>query len=330
MNTINKFVLVWALGLTALILMGLTIPHAFAPGTTISSAQMNANFDAVKTAVDALEAQSATNTTQLGELSPESGLSPRQLQYARDNGLAAAYVEPTTGMRFVLIPPGEFWMGSPGSEVDRGGDEIHHHVRLTQAFYLAAHEVTNAQYRVKEAGHTSTADGDAQPVTEVSHTDAVAFAAWLSTQTGDTYGLPTEAQWEYACRAGTTTPFAFGENINPAQVNYNGNGPYNGAPAGLWRATTTDVGSFPANAWGLHDMHGNVWEWCADWYGAYSGDLVSVTTDPTGAAGPGGRVLRGGSWLLDAGFGRSAIRNFAGPTISDPLIGFRLARPVTP
>lgn len=327
-STANKFLLVWALALTGLILMGLTIPNTFAPGTTISSAEMNANFDAVKAAVDALEAQSATNTTQLGDLSPESGLSPRQIQYARDNGLAAAYVEPTTGMRFVLIPPGEFWMGSPASEVDRGGDEIHHHVRLTQAFYLSVHEVTNAQYRLKEAGHTSTADGEQQPVTEVSHDDAVAYATWLSTQTGDTYGLPTEAQWEYACRAGTTTPFSFGANINPAQVNYHGSFPYNGAPGGLYRATTTDAGIFPANAWGLYDMHGNVWEWCADWYEAYSGNLTSVTVDPTGAAGPGVRVFRGGSWFFGARLVRSADRD-GGPSNGN-FLGFRLARPVTP
>ena len=330
MNTVNKFVLVWALGLTALILMGLTIPNTFAPGTTISSAEMNANFDAVKAAVDALEAQSATNTTQLGDLSPESGLSPRQIQYARDNGLAASYVEPTTGMRFVLIPPGEFWMGSPASEVDREGDDIHHHVRLTQAFYLSAHEVTNAQYRLLVPGHTSTADGEQQPVTEVNHTEAVAFADWLSTQTGDTYALPTEAQWEYACRAGTTTVFSFGDNINPAQVNYRGDFPYNGAPVGLNRATTTDVGIFPANAWGLHDMHGNVYEWCADWYGTLSGNLTSATVDPTGDPGSGIRVIRGGSWPSDARYARSAARNGITPTDRYNLIGFRPARPVTP
>jgi formylglycine-generating enzyme required for sulfatase activity len=330
MSTVNKFVLVWATALTVVILMGMVIPHSFTSGTTISSAEMNANFAAVKAAVDALEAQSATNTSQLGSLSPESGLSPRQIQYARDHGLAAAYVEPTTGMRFVLIPPGEFLMGSPTSEVDRGSDETLHHVRLTQAFYLSAYEVTNAQYKLYDAAHTSTADGDQQPVTEVSHDDALAFLAWLSTQTGDTYALPTEAQWEYACRAGTTTPFSFGENINAAQVNYYGSGPYNGAPAGLKRGTTTEVGIFPANTWGLYDMHGNVYDWCADWYGAYSGDLVSVTTDPTGPASGSDRVIRGGSWSNTARSARSANRNSYGPSYRSNGFGFRPARSVTP
>ena len=334
MNTANKVLLFWALGLTAFLLMGLVIPHAFGPGTTISSAQMNANFNAVKAAVDALEAQSTTNTAQLADLSPESGLSARQLQYARDNGLAAAYVDPVIGMRFVLIPPGEFWMGSPATEVDRNSDEIHHHVRLTQAFYLSAYEVTNAQYRLAIPGHTSSADGDQQPVTGVSHTEAVAFAAWFTVQvqTGDTYTLPTEAQWEYTCRAGTTTPFSFGDNINPAQVNYDGDAPYNGTPVGLDRGTTTNVGSFPANAWGLYDMHGNVWEWCADWYGpGFLGDLVSVTTDPTGpGSSTGFRVARGGSWSYGARLARSAYRGNIPPSVRDAHTGFRLARPVTP
>ena len=335
MNTANKFLLVWAMGLTALILMGLTIPNTFVPGTTISAAQMNANFDALKTAVDALESQSATQATQLADLDPETGLSPRQIQYARDHGLAAAYVEPTTGIRFVLIPPGDFWMGSPASEVSRESDEIHHHVRLTQAFYLSAHEITNAQYRLLVGGHDSggvtagSLDGNDQPVVNVSHSDAVAFATWLSSQTGDTYALPTEAQWEYACRAGTTTDFNFGENINPAQVNYDGI-PYNGAPSGLNRAITTDVGSFPANAWGLYDMHGNVWEWCADWYGPYAGNLTSVTTDPNVPTDPGsgGVVFRGGSWQRLGWGNRSADRNWIAPTALVNAIGLS-AIPIT-
>jgi formylglycine-generating enzyme required for sulfatase activity len=328
-NTANKFLLVWALGLTALLLMGLTIPHAFTPGSTISSAEMNANFVAVKAAVDALEAQSTANTSQIAGLSPESGLSPRQIQYARDHGLPAVYVEPTTGMRFVLIAPGEFLMGSPASEAGHSVLEAQRHVRLSQAFYLSAYEVTNAQYRLYDAGHTSTADGDDQPVTEVSHDDAVAFAAWLTSQGRDLpYGLPTEAQWEYACRAGTTAPFSFGANVNAAQVNYDGSSPYDGALAGLQRAAPTDGGSFPANAWGLYDMHGNVWEWCVDYRGPLLENLTSVTVDPVVTSDPGSgvRVLRGGSWEQGAAFARSASRAGDSPTSRSPLIGFRLVR----
>ena len=317
MNTVNKFVLVWALTLTAFILMGVMIPHTFMPGTPISSAEMNANFDAVKTAVDALEAHMAAL---------ESGLSPGQIQYAKAQGLEASYVEATTGMRFVLIPPGEFQMGSPTSEADRSSDETLHHVRLTQAFYLSAHEVTNAQYRLKEAAHASTFDGDRRPVTEVSHGDAIAFADWLSTESGDTYQLPTEAQWEYACRAGTTTPFSFGPTINPAQVNYNGNAPYGGAAVGPYRAETTDVGILPANAWGLHDMHGNVYEWCQDRYGEYeSSEDEKPVVDPQGPSTGTDRVRRGGCWVNAAQFCRSAYRGRDPPGLRYYGLGFRLA-----
>jgi formylglycine-generating enzyme required for sulfatase activity len=231
-------------------------------------------------------------------------------------------------MRFVLIPPGEFLMGSPTSEVDHGSEETLHHVRLTKGFYLAAHEVTNAQYRLFDAGHASTFNGDQQPATQVSHDDATAFAVWLSGQTGDTYGLPTEAQWECACRATTTTPFSFGPNITPAHVNYDGDFPYNGAPTGLDRGETTDVGIFPANAWGLYDMHGNVYEWCADWHDTYP--TGPVTEDPMGPASGLFRVLRGGSWGAGARFARSAYRTRLDPGGRSNNIGFRPARPVTP
>ena len=326
-----------------------SVPHSFQPGDVADANQVNANFTALAAGVNDNDARITANDARIAGLTfadlggaatlaqvPEaqsalgSGLSRRQQDYARAQGLPVAYVEATTGISFVLIPPGEFWMGSPTTEVSRGSNETLQHVRLTQAFYLSAHEVTNAQYKLYDAGHTSTSDGDQQPVTEVSHDDATNYAAWLSTQTGDTYALPTEAQWEYACRAGTTTPFTFGPNINPAQVNYYGAGPYDGAPAGLNRGATTDVGIFPANAWGLYDVHGNVWEWCADWYDAYSGDLTSVTTDPTGPASGTYRVIRGGSWYLNAQNARSAARNSIPPGFRYGYVGFRLARPVTP
>jgi formylglycine-generating enzyme len=134
---------------------------------------------------------------------------------------------------------------------------------------------------------------------------------------------PTEAQWEYACRAGTTTPFHFGETISTDQANYDGNYPYGKGKKGIYRKKTTPVGSFPANAWGLFDMHGNVWEWCADWYGPYPrGDV----TNPVGPPGGSARVDRGGSWDSGAWGCRAALRDRDGPGHRFSLLGFRLAR----
>jgi formylglycine-generating enzyme required for sulfatase activity len=133
--------------------------------------------------------------------------------------------------------------------------------------------------------------------------------------------LPTEAQWEYACRAGTTTPFNLGANISPSQVNYHGNYPYNGAPKGEYRGKTTPVGSLPnANAWGLYDMHGNLWEWCSDGYGDYP---TTQVIDPQGLTSSGSRVLRGGSWSNNACSCRSAYRNNDSPGNSGDNVGFR-------
>jgi formylglycine-generating enzyme len=134
--------------------------------------------------------------------------------------------------------------------------------------------------------------------------------------------LPTEAEWEYACRAGTTTPFSFGEDITPDQVNYDGNYPYHGSQKGRYRGETVEVASLPANPWGLYEIHGNVWEWCQDWYGAYPEGPV---TDPTGPATGVRRVLRGGSWFSPGRSARSAFRTLYEPGIPDDLFSCRLA-----
>jgi len=135
--------------------------------------------------------------------------------------------------------------------------------------------------------------------------------------------LPTEAQWEYACRAGTTTPFFFGQNITPEQVNYDGNFPYAGGKEGEYREKTVEVKSLPVNPWGLYEMHGNVWEWCKDWYGEYP---TESPVDPTGPAGGEHRVLRGGSWAHSGRSVRSANRNRDEPAYRFRRVGFRLAR----
>ena len=335
MNTANKFLLFWALSLTAFLLMGLVIPHAFGPGTTISSAQMNANFDAVKAAVDALEAERDAQRDEIDALRAAvdaDGLSPRQVLYAREHGLDVFYVEPTTGIRFVLIPPGEFWMGSPLTEARRGSDETRHFVRLTRPFYMACCEVTNAQWRLYDPGHTSPFDGEQHPVTDISHDEMNSFVVWLRAETGNSdYRLPTEAEWEYACRAGTDTAFSSGPAISSAYANFDGRtSSYPGAPEGPYLATTTEAGSFPPNTWGLFDMHGNVTESCADWYDVYPTDPVTV--DPFVGSDPGGGlvVYRGGSWFFSARIARSASRGRHYPSTRDSTIGFRLARSVTP
>jgi formylglycine-generating enzyme required for sulfatase activity len=137
------------------------------------------------------------------------------------------------------------------------------------------------------------------------------------------YRLPTEAEWEYACRAGTTTPFNTGNNITTNQANYNGNNPYNNNAKGENRQRTMPVGSFAPNPWGLHDMHGNVFELCWDWYGDYP---TLSQTDPSGASFGTSRVIRGGSWNNSAGGARSALRNIISPAYRYAFVGFRLVR----
>ena len=152
---------------------------------------------------------------------------------------------------------------------------------------------------------------------------------WLVTPNAGSngYSLPTEAQWEYACRAGTTTPFSTGNNITTDQANYDGTRPYNGNPAGIYRARTMQVGSFAPNAWGLYDMHGNVWEWCWDWYDDYPS---AAQADPSGAVFGGHRARRGGSWGYGGRYLRSAGRDSFSidtyPNYRGRSIGFRLVR----
>jgi len=163
-----------------------------------------------------------------------------------------------------------------------------------------------------------------RPVINVSWQDAQAYCAWLAGQTGKPYHLPTEAEWEYACRAGTETPFHWGDTISPKQANYDGNYPYNGGAKGEYRQKTLPVGQLEPNAFGLYDMHGNVWEWCEDsWHDNYQ----SAPTD--GSAWVDGnsanRVLRGGSWSSHGRSVRSAYRNRNGPDYRNYYFGFRLA-----
>ncbi|HEV7375816.1 MAG TPA: bifunctional serine/threonine-protein kinase/formylglycine-generating enzyme family protein [Pyrinomonadaceae bacterium] len=222
-------------------------------------------------------------------------------------------------LEMTLIPGGAFSMGSPDGE---GYDaERPQHQVTVQTFYLGKYEVTQAQWQALMSENPSEFKGDNLPVEHVSWNDAVEFCKRLSAKTGREYRLPSEAEWEYACRAGTTTPFAFGNSLTSAQANFDGRSPAN--DAGIFRQRPTPVGSFQANRFGLYDMHGNVWEWCLD---VYHDSYDGAPSDGSAWLGASGyRTLRGGSWLSVADGLRSAVRerlaqdeNFAG-------IGFRIA-----
>jgi len=211
-------------------------------------------------------------------------------------------------MKMVLIRPGKFMMGE---------GEGRREVTISKPFYLGATEVTQAQYQAVMGANPSRVKDPAAPVENVSWNDAAEFCKKLSERTRQTVRLPTEAEWEYACRAGTQTAFSFGDD--PSAL-----GDY------AWHLGNSDGRSHPVgqkkpNAWGLYDMHGNVWEWCADWYGEYPKDAA---TDPSGPASGAARVLRGGSWLFgDPACFRCAYR-YAAPAYRGGSVGFRCAAAV--
>ena len=242
-----------------------------------------------------------------------------------DLHLATGQGEARQRMRW--IEPGTFLMGSPASEPERHDDEGPQHlVTLTRGFWLGATACSQALWRAVtgESPSPSHFKGDDRPVEQVSWNDVQGFLRRLEGLVpGVVADLPTEAEWEYACRAGMTTPFSFGETITPEQVNYDGNYPYAGGAKGLYREETVPVGSLPANAWGLHEMHGNVWEWCADGHRTYGEESVE---DPRGSENEGApRVSRGGSWGANAGWARSACRGAIHPGGAFSHLGFRLS-----
>lgn len=232
-------------------------------------------------------------------------------------------------LEMVWVPKGSFMMGSPSSEDNRDDDERQHRVTLSEGFWMGKYEVTQEQWAEVMGKNPSHFSGSRNPVEKVSWEDCQAFIQKLNAYTGGraasragAFSLPTEAQWEYACRAGTTTPFHYGGRLDSSMANFDGNYPYGRARKGQYREQTVRVGSFKPNAWGLYDMHGNVWEWCQDWYDKdYPSGSV---TDPSGASSGSGRVLRGGSWHFDAWNCRSAHRYRGTPTRRSDSFGFRL------
>jgi len=251
-------------------------------------------------------------------------------------------------MKFAWIPPGRFTMGSPKGEAEFRGDdepdeddeaednpdpdddgeeagdhaETQHNVTLTKGFYMGVYPVTQEQWQAVMGDNPSHFKVEHNlPVEQVSWNDCQEFIKKLTEKDNRAYRLPTEAEWEFACRAGTTTPFYFGETISTDEANYDGNFTYGNGKKGKFREKTTPVGSFPANGFGLFDMHGNVFEWCQDWFGHYTQNDV---VDPRGPASGQEHVLRGGSWSDDPDFCRSAYRLGHVPGYRNRYYGFRV------
>ena len=253
-------------------------------------------------------------------IAPFDGQQAKQYQRAWAENLGVPInTTNSIGMRLLLVPPGEFQMGSPASDRDTSSyEKPQHKVRITKAFYLGVSEVSQEQYERVMGHNPSQFKGDPQrPVENVSWEDAVEFCQELSEQEGVMYRLPTEAEWEYACRAGTTTRYCFGDD--QARLGeyawYNRNS----------HVKTHPVGGRRPNAWGLCDMHGNVGEPCADWYDVdYYAN--STRSDPTGPESGSYRVFRGGSWSFGSGNCRSAGRSWHSPEVRGNLLGFRVAR----
>ena len=230
------------------------------------------------------------------------------------------------GMSFILVPAGSFMMGSPLEEKEGDRRETYHRTTITVPFYLQITEVTQEQWEAIMGYNPSFFKmcGGKCPVEQVNWNEVQEFARRLNQmENTDKYRLPTEAEWEYAARAGTTTVFHTGPCLFADQANYNGNYPLSGCPRGEYRGATMPVGSFPPNNWGLHDMHGNVSEWVQDWNGKYpSGEATNYRGAELGST----RVFRGGDWSHDAWSCRAASR-FAGPPAGgDNYLGFRLLR----
>ena len=294
-------------------------PIAGATGTSFSIAEVNGTLhDGNYTIVVSNDFGSVTST-------------PTALQV---DGTPSAHTVASIGMEMIFCPPGTFMMGSPTSETGREGDETQHQVTLTNGFYLGKYEVTQAQYQTVMNGNPEGLNADPshfkgsnRPVEKVSWLDAQIFLTRLNEIEQSAgrlpndwkYVLPTEAEWEYACRAGTTTAYSWGNDINSSRANYNWDG---GANDGNDSKQTLEVGQFSSNPWGFYDMHGNVWEWVHDWRANY---LSGAQTDPEGPASGSKRVFRGGSWSGDGGKRlRSAQRNGHTPGHRHNSFGFRV------
>jgi formylglycine-generating enzyme required for sulfatase activity len=275
------------------------------------------------------------------QVQPEPQISTRPIQVEQQPQISTRPIQTipqsktftnSLGMRFVLIPAGSFMMGSPANESGRDSDEIQHKVKLTKSYYMQTTEVTQGQWKAVMGSNPSSFEncGNDCPVESVSWNDVQTFLKKLNRMDrGRTYRLPTEAEWEYAARAGTTTSYSFGDDSN--QLSKYGNF-CDSKCTYSWKdnsqndrfKNTAPVKSYSPNSWGLYDMHGNVNEWCQDWKGKYPTGSV---TNPTGPATGSYRVFRGGSWYGSARICRSADRYSIGPVVAYDYLGFRLCAP---
>jgi len=217
-------------------------------------------------------------------------------------------------------------MGSGPEVPGHPADETSHEVVLTRGFWIGKTEVTQEQWREVMENNPSQfpSCGPKCPVETVSYDDIRQFLERLERRSpGSRFRLPTEAEWEYACRAGTETPFSTGGNLTSDQANYDGRYSYGGSPKGRFLGHPAPVASYPPNRWGLFDLHGNVWEWCEDWYGPYP---PGKAVDPRGPAGGARRVIRGGSWYFNADSARCGLRYTHAPSDDGFSLGFRIVR----
>jgi formylglycine-generating enzyme required for sulfatase activity len=237
-------------------------------------------------------------------------------------------LEPTRTLELIKIPTGSFMMGTPSGELESTKSEQPQRLVNVSEFYLGKCLITQSQWwfgaslpmvEIELNLDPSNFKGKDLPVEQVSWLEAIEFCARLSLHTGREYGLPTEAEWEYACRAGTITPFHFGETIDPQVANYDGNYVYGRGQKGIDRNKTTPVGSLKAaNNYGLYDMHGNVWEWCQDhWHSDYEGSPRDGSAWININEKDNPRVLRGGSWSYNPRYCRSAVRTYSYPAFRD-------------
>ena len=238
-------------------------------------------------------------------------------------GPADFYIEPTTGMVLVAIRPGWFMMGSPDSEAGRNDDEYLHRVTISHLLYIGQHEVTQAEWmKVMRANPSYFSGCERCPVEQVDFYQVNDFLSRINAGTSAMrFRLPTEGEWEYACRAGTSTAYSTGAQLTALQANIDSRYTDADAEGGAAYEKTLPVGRFPPNAWGLYDMHGNVWEWTNDWYGPYN---PKQDVDPRGSAMGQKRVIRGGSWKFDANSARCGLRYTHLPRDKGYSLGFRV------